>query len=100
MHWLTHIVILLICIAGVTLSYFATRSKKFKFSLDDMFLDRYGKTSMSKFSLFVALVVSTWGFVALVQNGNMSEWYMTAYIGAFVVNGLGSKFIGSKDATS
>ena len=95
------VAILLIFMCGVVVTYKATKSKQFKFSLDDMFLNSKGKTSLAQFSIFTALIVSTWGFVALVQEGKMTEWYMTAYLGAFVLHGLGTKYIaGQKDAAS
>ena len=81
-------------VLGAVMAFKATRAQTSKFRFDDAFLDENGKTSMGRVAVFVALAASTWGFVALVQEGKLTEWYMTAYIGAFVVNGIGSKAVG------
>lgn len=84
------IMLLLVILAGI-MSFKATRSVKSRFSLDEAFLDRNGKTSFARIGQFVALAVSTWGFVFLTLEGKMSEWYMTMYMGAWVLNGIGHK---------
>lgn len=86
------IMLLLVCLAGI-LSYKATRSTKSKFSLDEALLDDSGKTSMSRICTFVALSVSTWAMVALVQTDKLTEWFYALYLGAFVVNGVAHKLI-------
>jgi hypothetical protein len=70
----------------------ASRNPDNKFDLSESFTDDNGKTSMARISVFVALVVSTWVLVALVVTNRLTEWFYTAYIGAFVINGIGSKF--------
>jgi hypothetical protein len=70
----------------------ASRNPDNKFDLSESFIDDNGKTSMARISVFVALVVSTWVLVALVVTNRLTEWFYTAYIGAFVINGIGSKF--------
>jgi hypothetical protein len=46
----------------------------------DALLDDNGKVSSFKVGQATALVVSTWGFVVLVQQDKLTEWYYTAYM--------------------
>lgn len=39
-----------------------------------------GKVSLAKFGQFIALLVSTWGFIALTLNDKLTEWYFTSYM--------------------
>ena len=89
--------LLLLCTLASILAYKATHGGS-RFDFGEAFIDADGKTSMARICVFVALSVSTWGFVVLVQTGKLSEWYFTAYMGAFVLNGLGSKWLDSKEA--
>lgn len=50
------------------------------FNLVDAILGIDGKVSLFKISQAVSLSVSTWGFVILVQQGKLTEWYFTAYM--------------------
>lgn len=36
--------------------------------------------SLGRVGQFVALMVSTWGFIALTVADTLSEWYVTAYM--------------------
>ena len=84
-------VVLLILVA-YRISYKASKNPNNKFDFGEAFTDSTGKTSMGRLSVFVALVVSTWALVALVVTDGLTEWYLTGYLGAFVLNGIGSKF--------
>lgn len=86
------VLILLVVLAG-TLAFKATHNTKSKFDFGEAFLDDSGKTSMSRICTFVALAVSTWAMVALVQMDKLTEWFYVAYLGAFVVNGVAHKFL-------
>jgi hypothetical protein len=51
-----------------------------EFDLRHMLLDnKTGKIGVEKVGLTTALV-STWGFVALIQDGKMTEWYAGLYM--------------------
>jgi hypothetical protein len=54
------------------------------FDLSDLITGENGKVSATKFAQTTALVVSTWGFVTLVQQGKLTEWYFGAYMLAFL----------------
>lgn len=55
-----------------------------------------GKLSNSKLSKFIALLVSSWAFVYLVIDKNLSEWYFVGYMTAWITNGLISKTLDIK----
>lgn len=63
------------------IAYKAQTNLDNKFDLRDLVLDKEtGKVSLSRFGQFTALVVSTWGFVTLTVNGNLTEWYYASYM--------------------
>lgn len=90
------ILALLMALAGI-LAWKATHSTDSKFDLSTAFLDAEGKTSMSRIAQFAALTVSTWAFAYLTVGGKLTEWFMTAYLAAWVANGIGSKWLDKKD---
>lgn len=55
-----------------------------------------GKLDEKKFTRFGAWVVSTWGFVYLIVNDKLSEWYFIGYMGAWVANVILDKFANGK----
>lgn len=50
------------------------------FDLADIITGENGKVSLKKIGVAVALVVSTWGFATLVQQGKLSEFYFIGYM--------------------
>lgn len=53
------------------------------FDLADLITGPNGKVSLKKMGVCAALVVSTWGFATLVQQGKMSEFYFIGYMGVW-----------------
>jgi hypothetical protein len=51
------------------------------FDLADLITGDNGRVSATKAAQFGAWMVATWGFITLIQQGKMSEWYMAAYMG-------------------
>lgn len=51
-----------------------------KFDLSDLLTGDNGKVSLAKFGQTSALLVSTWGFVVLVQQGKLTETYFIGYM--------------------
>lgn len=74
------------------------RDKHNKFDLLDLISGEDGKLSLSKTGQFVALLVSTWGFVALTRAEKMSEWYFAGYMLAWAGANIASKALDSKKA--
>lgn len=54
------------------------------FDLSDLVTGDNGKVSATKFAQTTALVVGTWGFITLIQQAKMSEWYFLGYMTAFL----------------
>lgn len=50
------------------------------FDLADLITGDNGKVSATKFAQTGAWVVGTWGFVTLIQQEKMTEWYFTGYM--------------------
>jgi hypothetical protein len=46
------------------------------------------KLSESKLIRFFTWVVSTWGFIYLIADHKLTEWYFIGYMGAWVANAL------------
>lgn len=52
-----------------------------------------GRLNERKVSRFGAWIISTWGFMYLILNGKLSEWYFVGYMSAWVANALIGKAI-------
>ena len=50
------------------------------FDLKDMLVGTDGKASLHKFGQATALVISSWGFITLVQHDKMTEWFFIGYM--------------------
>lgn len=90
-------VLTLLCVLAGILTYKASHNKESKFDFAQAFLDSRGKTSMGRICTFVALVVSTWAVVALVQMDKLTDTFYAIYIGAFVANGVAHKALDNKE---
>ena len=66
--------------------------------LTDLVTDN-GRLHERKFSRFGAWVVSTWGFVYLIVDGKLTEWYFLGYMGSWVANALIGKAIAARTPT-
>jgi hypothetical protein len=81
------------------ISLHATRDNDNDFDFAQAFLDTNGKTSMARICIFGAFVISSWAMVAMVVSDELTEWFLTGYLGSFVLNGVGSKFMENKNDT-
>ena len=91
--------LVLLFLVAYRISRKASQDPNNKFSFGEAFTDATGKTSMGRLAVFVALVVSTWALIALVMTDELTEWFLSAYLGAFVINGVGSKLADKKNDT-
>lgn len=56
-------------------------------SFTDLFLDKKtGKIGGSEFRINIAFIATTWALVFLTIKGNLTEWFIAAYLAAFVVD--------------
>ena len=46
------------------------------------------KLSESKLIRFFTWVISSWGFIYLISDNKLTEWYFIGYMGAWVANAL------------
>jgi hypothetical protein len=68
----------IIALVGAVL-YIWQRNKN-AFDLKDMLVGADGKASINKFGQATALVISSWGFITLVQHDKMTEWFFIGYM--------------------
>jgi hypothetical protein len=68
----------IVALVGVVL-YIWQRNQN-AFDLKDMLVGADGKASINKFGQATALVISSWGFITLVQNDKMTEWFFIGYM--------------------
>lgn len=59
-----------------------------------------GKLNERKVARFGSWIVSTWGFVYLIVSNNLTEFYFTGYMGAWVANALLGKMIKTRDTSN
>lgn len=52
-----------------------------------------GQLNQGKFMRFGAWIISTWGFVYLIMDQKLSEWYFAGYMAAWAGNALISKYL-------
>lgn len=51
------------------------------FDLSDLLTGDNGQISATKFAQTGTWLVSTWGFITLIQQNLMTEWYFMGYVG-------------------
>lgn len=60
---------------------YKAQTKPDSFDLRDLIVDSVtGKVSLNKFGQFVALALSSWGFIYLAVDGKLTEVYFTTYM--------------------
>ena len=67
--------------------YRLNNDKKSDIYITDLITEN-GRLEERKFTRFGAWLVSTWGFVYLIVEQQLSEWYFVGYMGAWVANAL------------
>jgi hypothetical protein len=58
--------------------------------------DKNARPSIHKIGQVLALIVSTWGFVNLVNKGTLTEYYFTAYMGIWAGSVALNKMLDNK----
>lgn len=89
----------------VSLLFLLSAQRRSKtFTLLDLVTGDNGRASMSKFGQCGAFVISSWGFVFLVEAGSLSEWYygtyMVAWTGTSLLNKMIDQRAGAKSVTT
>lgn len=97
MDAILYILLAIFAIVAVVSLYNFHRSEQYKhFNLLDIITCQKGVISRPACMEIGAWCISTWGFIVLVSRDGLTEWYMGAYIGAFVLRGSWSAYLGSK----
>lgn len=85
----------------VSLLFLLSAQRRSKtFTLLDLVTGDNGRASMSKFGQCGAFVISSWGFVFLVEGGTLSEWYYGTYMVAWTGTSLLNKMIDQRAGKS
>ena len=69
-----------------------------EFNLVDMITARDGRVSRPACLETGAFLVSTWGFIVLINRGTLQDWYVAAYVGAFVLRAAHAAYLGHDSA--
>jgi hypothetical protein len=69
------------------------------FDLSDIVTGNNGRVSSTKLLKVGAWVLSSWGFVTLIQQGNMTEWYFAGYMGLSFGVAVARDITGKKEPT-
>jgi hypothetical protein len=101
-HYLVELSIAFLALVASFVLYKWHTNSSNTFDLTDILLGPDGKVSLYKVSQAVALAVSTWGFIILIQQGKLTEWYFTAYMGVWaganVVKTVAAQITGGSNA--
>lgn len=89
-------VVLMVCAFTVLLSaWFWQRDPHVNFDLLDLISDN-GKLSLFRTGQLVALLTSTWAFVALTRAGNLTEIFYLTYMATWAGANIANKVIDRK----
>lgn len=88
--YIMYIILALIVCSSIYLLRKVDKDKHNTYSLMDLIVDD-GKIQERKVTRFGTWIVSTWGFVYLIIDGKLDEWYFVGYIGAWVANAILAK---------
>lgn len=91
-------IVLMVCAFTVLVSaWFWQRNPSIKFDLLDLISDsETGKLSLFKTGQLVALLTSTWGFIALTRAGTLSEVYFLTYMAAWAGANIANKALDAR----
>jgi hypothetical protein len=65
-----------------------------KFNLSDAIVDENGKFSLFRAGQATALIISSWAFIILVQQGTLTEYYFYGYMGIWSGVNLARNLLG------
>lgn len=82
-----YIVLVLLVLLCTVYLFRLNNDKKNNIYIIDLITEN-GHLEERKFTRFGAWLVSTWGFIYLIIEQELSEWYFVGYMGAWVANAL------------
>lgn len=94
------IMYVILCLIFFVIFYFLykiDKNKNIPYSIMDLIVDQ-GKIQERKVTRLGTWVVSTWGFVYLIIQNHLDEWYFVGYMSVWVANALiGTKLNSNND---
>lgn len=79
-------ILLIIILSIISILLFKAQNKNDSFDLRSVITDEFNRVSLSKLGQLFALLVSTWGFIVLVHNDKLTEWYFTSYMAIWTIS--------------
>ena len=68
-----------------------------QFDLFKLITHADGTPSRPAVEEFVVFGITSWGFILLINKGNLPEWYMISYLTVFVARAAHSAYLNSKN---
>ena len=93
-------VLLAAAIAAIAVSFwrFHKNGERYKnFNLLDLICTSDGRPSRTAVQEGIVFLLMCWGFVIFVNKGALPEWYVTVFVGAFVLRSAYSMWMQSKN---
>ena len=87
---LMYIILGVFIIATLYYLYKVDKDKKLSYSIMDLIVSD-GKIQERKVTRLGTWIVSTWGFVYLIIQDKLDEWYFVGYMGVWVANAILAK---------
>lgn len=91
-------ILALISLGMFIMLWIFNNSKTNSINIIDIFATE-GKLNERKVTRFGAWIVSTWGFVYLISDQKLTEWYFIGYMTAWVANALIGKALNHDNDT-
>jgi len=66
------------------------------FNLFSLISHQDGTPSRPAIQEFVAFGITSWGFILLINKGNLPDWYMMSYLGVFVARAAHNAYLQTK----
>lgn len=93
------VVLIIVVVFLLLLLWVWHRSSRSTVDLKDL-VCRDGRLDEKKFTRFGAWIVSTWGFVYMVMDAKLSEWYFVGYMGVWVSNAILDKYLTNRSTAA
>lgn len=88
--FLMYLILILFIVFTLYYLYKIDKNKKLSYSIMDLIVDD-GKIQERKVTRLGTWIVSTWGFVYLIIQDKLDEWYFVGYMGVWVANAILAK---------
>ncbi len=83
----------IVVLVAVSMIRFHKNEQYKGFNLIDLITDHAGKVSRPACMEVGSWLLASWGFIVLINQNRLTEWYMGAYIGAFVLRAAHAAYL-------